>query len=236
MCKICDVCAARKRPVKHYQGPMKKYVVESPLERIAINIMGPLPESEKENRYILVIADYFTKWTEAVSIRDEEAATVTSALIDRSISVFGVPREIHSDQGSNFKSWLFKEMCELLNIEKTRTTPFRPTSEGMVERANQTIQNMLKAFIDHMQRDWDMFLSFVMMAYRSSVHEATKVPSVYMMLGREITLPIDLVFGEVQYDGNNSNQNMLEQMRSVHDYARQNLKLAAYTMYHEKEI
>lgn len=71
--------------------------------------------------------------------------------------MFGVPKEIHSDQGTNFESGLFKEMCELLNMEKTRTTPFRPKSDGMVERANQTIQNMFSAFIDPMQRDWAHF-------------------------------------------------------------------------------
>ena len=65
---------------KHYQGPMKKYVVCAPMERIVIDIMGPLPETEKRDRYIIVIADYFTKWTEAVPIPDQEAATV--ALID----------------------------------------------------------------------------------------------------------------------------------------------------------
>lgn len=139
----------------------------------------------------MVIADYFTKWTEAVPLRDQEAATVASALIDRFISVFGVPKEIHSDQETNFESGLCKEICELLNMEKTRTTPFSPKSDGMVERANQTIQNMLSAFIDPMQRDWDTFLSVVMIAYRSSVHEATKVSPSYMMLGRGITLSID---------------------------------------------
>lgn len=67
ICKVCDVCAARKKPTKHYQGPMKKYVVGAPMERIAIVIIGPLPETEKRNRYIIVIADYFTKWTEELN-------------------------------------------------------------------------------------------------------------------------------------------------------------------------
>ena len=75
---------------------------------------------------------------------DQEAATVASALIDRFFSVFGVPKKkLHSDQGTNFESILFHEICDLLNMEKTQTTSFRPKSDGMVERANQTIQNML---------------------------------------------------------------------------------------------
>lgn len=88
-----------------------------------------------------MIADHFTKWTEAVPLRDQEAATVASALTHRFISVFKVPKGIHFDQGTNFESGFFKEIYELLNMEKTRTTPFRPKSDGMVERAIQTIQN-----------------------------------------------------------------------------------------------
>lgn len=120
-------------------------------------------------------------------------------------------------------------------MEKTRTTPFRPKSDVMIERANQTIQNMLSAFINPMQRDWDTFLSVVMMAYRSSVHEATKVSPSYMMLGREITLPIDLIFGEFQHEKQTQFKSdyafqLAEQIRSVHEYARENLKITAETM------
>ena len=114
-------------------------------------------------------------------------------------------------------------------MEKTRTTPFRPKSDGMVERANQTIQNMLTAFINAMQRDWDIFFSVVMMAYRSSVHEATKVSPSYMMLGREITLPIDLMFGAIQFKSDYAFQ-LAEQIRVVHEYARENLKITPDTM------
>lgn len=86
-----------------------------------------------------------------------------------------------------------------------------------------------------MQRDWDMFLSVVMMAYRSSVHEATKVSPSYMLLGREITLPIDLIFSEVQHEKQTQFKSdyafhLAEQIRSVHEYARENLKITAETM------
>lgn len=110
------------------------------MERVALDIMGPLPLSDKGNRYLLVIEDYFTKWTEAVPLPDQEAITVANALIESVITKFGVPRELHSDQGSNFESNVFKEMCKLLGIQKTRTSPYRPQSDGMVERANQTIK------------------------------------------------------------------------------------------------
>lgn len=113
----------------------------------------------------------------------------------------------------------------------------------MVERADQTIQNMLTAFINPMQRDWDVFVSIVMMAYRSSVQESTKVSPSYMMLGREISLPIDIVFGEIQQGAPRDLKSdyayqLAEQMKCVHDYARENLKLTADTMKkrHDKTI
>ncbi|VDI24365.1 Hypothetical predicted protein [Mytilus galloprovincialis] len=114
-----------------------------PMERIAMDILGELPASEKGNKYILVISDYYTKWTESHPMPNMEATTVANILMTEVISRFGVPTIIHSDQGSQFESHLFKEMCKLLQIEKTRTTPYHPKSDGMVERFNKTLATML---------------------------------------------------------------------------------------------
>ncbi len=107
-----------------------------PMERIAIDILGPLPKTERGHQYIVVIGDYFTKWTESHAIPNIEATTVATVLIEQVVSRFGVPRRIHSDQGLQFKGKLFLEMCSLLQIEKTRTTPYHAMSDGMVERFN----------------------------------------------------------------------------------------------------
>ena len=95
-----------------------------PMERIATNILGPLPETEKRNRYILVISDYFTKWVVAFPIPDQRAETVAKCLVDGVISRFGVPSYIHSDQGRQFESELYEEVCFLLDIKNTRTTTY----------------------------------------------------------------------------------------------------------------
>ena len=75
-----------------------------------------------------------------------------------------------------------------MGIEKTRTTPYRPQSDGMIEGANRTIANMLTAFVDKNQRDWDEHIPMLMMAYRSAVHESTGISPHEMMIGRPITL------------------------------------------------
>lgn len=155
LCKKCDKCAARKSPSKSPKAPLQRYIVGSPMERWAVDILGPLPTTHKKNSYLMVVGDYFTKWTDAIPIRNKKAITIAQKLIVHVISIFGVPIQIHSDQGQTFESDVFKEICKILGIDKTRTTPYRPQSDGMIERANRTIENMLSAFVDKNQKDWD---------------------------------------------------------------------------------
>lgn len=105
------------------------------MERVAVDVVGPLPHSNRGNRYVLSAMDYFTKWPEAYALPDQEAETVVDALVDGMFSRFGVPESIHSDQGRNFESQVFATMFERLGAHKTRTTPLWPQSDGLVERA-----------------------------------------------------------------------------------------------------
>ena len=206
---------------------MKLYQTGAPMERMALDILGPLPETEYGNKYILCIGDYFTKWVEAIPLPDQEAKTVAEALIS-TICRIGIPRQIHTDQGRNFQSPLFSELCEMLDIDKTRTTPYRPQSDGMIERFNRTLAAMLRNFVSQEQKDWDIQLPYVMMAYRSAVHNSTGYSPNQMMLGREVNLPLDLVIGRHSDEENPDEyvQRQRQTLQEVHTLARANLKLS----------
>ena len=230
LCRTCDVCAARKQPLKKPKSPMKQYNVGVTMERIALDVMGPLPETEDGNKYILVVGDYFTKWTEAYAIPNQEAVTVANVLIKEFICRYGVPLQIHSDQGRNFESMLFKEICRILNIEKTRTTALHPQSDGMIERFNRTLESMLAMFVSDNQRDWDGCLPYVMMAYRTSVHETTGCTPSEMMMGRDVRLPADLLTGQVTEEDicgepDEYVDKLRNRLQQVHRYARDHLRL-----------
>ena len=109
-CGSCDLCAPRKGPSRKPRSPMKQYNVGAPMERIAVDILGPLPLSNKGNRYLLVATDYFTRWPEAYPIPNQEATTVARCLVEEFFSRYGVPFDVHSDQGRNFESRRFQEM------------------------------------------------------------------------------------------------------------------------------
>ena len=160
-----------------------------------MDILGPLPETERSNRYILVIADYFTKWTEAFPMSNMEAHTVAELFVYNFVCRFGAPDYLHTDQGRNFESILLSEICKLLGVVKTRTTPYHPQSDGLVERFNHTLLNMLSIAAQDRECDWDLQLPLLMMAYRTSVQESTGATPFSLMFGREARLPIDVMFG-----------------------------------------
>ena len=157
--------------------------------------MGPFPVTVQGNRYIMVVGDYFTRWTECYPIPDQKAQTVASKIVEEFVARFGVPLGLHSDQGRDFESAVFKEVCSLLGLRKTRTTPYHPRSDGIVERFNGTMENMLRLWVSKSHTDWDQHLALLCMAYRAAEHESTKETPNAMMLGRELSMPIDLLAG-----------------------------------------
>ena len=98
-CENCDKCSSRKGPRRKPKGPLKLYNVGAPMERIAVDIMSPLPVTKQENKYLLVAIDYFTKWPEAYALPDQEARTVATVLVREFACRFGTTLELHSEQG-----------------------------------------------------------------------------------------------------------------------------------------
>ncbi len=104
------------------------------MDKVSTDILGPFPISDSGNRYILVAMCNFTKYVEAYAIPDQSAVTVANKLVFEFFAKLGMPLEILSDQGTNYQSVLFRQMCILLEINQTRTSAFRPSANGMVER------------------------------------------------------------------------------------------------------
>ncbi|CAB4016328.1 Retrovirus-related Pol poly from transposon [Paramuricea clavata] len=110
LCAQCDLCSARKGPSRKIKAPLASYVVGSPMERVAVDVLGPLPVSENGNKYISIAMDYFTKCPEAYALPNQKAETVAKVLVDQFVSRFGTPVELHSDQRRNFESRVFSEI------------------------------------------------------------------------------------------------------------------------------
>lgn len=97
-CKYCPTCARKKPGKGPKRGRLKQDLPSKPLEKIAIDILGPLEETQRGNKYTMVICDYFTKRKEAFAIKNHEAFAVADVLVTEFICRYGIPYQIHTDQ------------------------------------------------------------------------------------------------------------------------------------------
>ena len=193
-CKSCTTCQQAKCKSCTHRAPLGHITAGSPFEIVAIDIMGPLTTTNSGKSYILVVIDYYTKWIEIFALTNIQALTVAKCIFNNVISRYGTPEQIHTDQGTQFESSLFKELCTLLHIHKSRTTPYHPAGDGLVERSNRTIQNILKTAINNNYKDWDLYLPSTMLAYNTSVHSTTGYTPHYLMFGREARVPLQTMY------------------------------------------
>ena len=156
-CKSCRICQkASKQRVK--AAPLIPLpVISEPFSRVAMDIVGPLPRNKAGHRYILVLCDYATRYPEAIALRSIDAEHIAEELI-KLFSRVGVPKEILTDQGSNFTSQLLAELYRLLGVKGIRTSPYHPQTDGLVERFNQTLKGMLRKTVQDEGKDWDKMI------------------------------------------------------------------------------
>ena len=157
-CRTCEVCQKTCNKGIKTAPLIPLPVISQPFERIAMDIVGPLPKSNHGNRFVLVICDYATRYPEAVPLRYIDAASVAEELL-KLFSRVGVPKEILTDQGTNFTSQLLIELYRMLHVQPIRTTPYHPQTDGLVERFNRTLKSMLRKATDKEGKDWDTFIT-----------------------------------------------------------------------------
>ena len=239
--KICPICQRRKKSGLAAKAPLQPMLVGMPNERVALDIIDHLPESEAGMVCVLMMIDHFSKYAKAVALPDQRAQTIATAFIEHWVSAFGTPRQLHTDQGRNFESALMHELCTLLKIDKTRTTPYHPSGNGQCERQNSTAMNLVHSYAREDPYNWDKHLSLAMMGYNMTKHSATGFEPTKLMLGRNINMPADLMIPvdpTVMYRPVNEYVVSVEKsLRTSYEVARERLKKAATAMsnYHDKD-
>lgn len=192
-CRTCSVCQKTIHKGRVFKAPLISIPpMDEPFSRMAMDIVGPLTRSDQGNRYILVVCDYGTKYPEAIPLKTIDAETVANALINI-FSRTGIPREILSDQGSNFMSALMKHLCSLLQIKKLNTSPYHPQANGLVENFNGTLKKMLKCYSEEESKTWDKNIPYVLFAYREAKHDTTGFSPFEMLYARHVRGPLSII-------------------------------------------
>ena len=224
----CATCNRNKKPNRKARCKLTSYHAGAPMERVHIDFMGPFPVTKQNNAHILMMVDQFTKWVECIPLPNQSAEETAMAAVNHFFARFGIPFQIFTDRGTNFESNLFKQLCERLQIHKARTTAFRPSSNGQVERFNRTLMDAVRCFTSRSPIQWDEYVPQLACALRSAVNRNTGFTPNMLMLGREINMPVDLIFPgpepaeTVEYEKYVSD--LVTQIQAAHEIAREKLK------------
>jgi len=163
--------------------------VGEPFSKIGIDIVGPLPLTENGNKYIIVATDYMTKWPEARAIPQATAQQVARFIYEDIICRHGCPDTILSDRGSHFRNQVIDELLKEYEIKHIYSTPYHPSTNGLVERFNRTLyESLAKTTVN--PQTWDTRIPSVLFAYRTARQATTKIEPFYLVYGRTAKFPL----------------------------------------------
>ena len=191
-CHSCGPCQKTSKYKTKRAPLMPLPIIDTPFQRMAMDIVGPLPRSRHGNRYILVMCDYATRYPEAVALRSIDAEHIAEELV-KVFARVGIPEEILTDQGSNFTSQLLAELYRMLHVHPIRTSPYHPQTDGLVERFNKTLKSMLRKAAINEGKDWDKMLPYLLFAYREVPQASTGFSPFELLYGRAVNGPLDVL-------------------------------------------
>ena len=188
-------CVVRKKPHIQKSATMGTVTSNSPLDLIGIDFLH-LDVCSGGYEYLLVITDHFTRYSQAYPTRNKSSKTAAQKLYNDFVTKFGSPRRLLHDQGREFENNLFAELNKLMGINKSRTTPYHPQCNGLVERMNSTICQMLRTLPEVCKSKWKDEVGKLVYSYNCSKHSVTGYSPFFLMFGRNPRLPIDAILDQ----------------------------------------
>ncbi|CAF2960927.1 unnamed protein product [Rotaria sp. Silwood2] len=226
----CQACQQFKYNNIPLANPLQIHTINQPWHTIGIDSMGPFPKTARQKRFLLVIVDYFTRWIEVFPLRTTTSIDIAQILINEVFTRYGMPTFILSDNGPQFVSLLFQHFCETLGIERKFTANYHPQT-NLTERVNRTLKPMLAIFAHEHPHSWDKEIQKLALSIRTSINETTGETPAYMMFGRDLKLPMDLIIGEptqgpppTSIDSRQINEyrkNLIHNLRSTYNFVRE---------------
>ena len=200
----CTPCQQTKCDTSPPKAPLFPMVIpDAPMQFIALDV-SYMPKNNKGFEYFLIIGDLFSKYIEAVPMKDQTAPTIINALMTRwIIYTHGTPHFILSDQGSNVDGETVKEICNTLGIEKRRSSAYHSQGNGFAERNIRNVKDMLRTVLLQRklnQSKWASLLPELVFALNTSESKATKCIPFNVVFGRDARLPIDVLFDHDRLD------------------------------------
>ena len=229
LCLAIQNCGRCKQFEAKCQLPgMEPIVCTQPMELVHMDYVGmevTVAAQEKPVvKNVLVVVDHFTRYVQAYVTKNHMAHTTARVLYNNFFSIFGFPQKLLSDQGTEFTGDVIAAMCKLLGIEKIRTTPYHPQTNGSAERVHQTLQRMIGKLDPEKCRKWPEHIGSVLIAYNATRSQVTGYSPYFLMFGQRPRLPVDLLFLTV--NNREWTRTIDEYVKALYEWLRECLKLA----------
>ncbi|KFM73065.1 Retrovirus-related Pol polyprotein from transposon 17.6, partial [Stegodyphus mimosarum] len=190
----CPTCQLNNYVNFRPAGFLNSIKSEFPNQIIGIDLLGPYPRSKvNKSRYLLVIVDHFSKWLELIPLKRASAKIVVDSILNKYILKYGAPLKVISDNGPQFVSKMFEEMCAKLGIRHLKMVPYRPQS-NIAERVNRNVVKIIRSYVKNYHSTWDSHINEFAFALRTAKHDTTQKTPAELFLGRKILTPLDKLF------------------------------------------
>ncbi|UYV61758.1 hypothetical protein LAZ67_1006359, partial [Cordylochernes scorpioides] len=190
----CRECQRRKGSTERPPGQLVPIPpVSRPFEKIGIDLLGRFPTSNDGNKWTVVATDYLTRYAMTKAIPNGSSEEVGKFIVEDVILKHGAPRELISDRGRTFISHIIRDINNLCGTAHRFTSAYHPQTNGLTERLNKTLGDMLSMYVDVDQRNWDSVLPYETFAYNTAKQETTGFSPFYHVHGRDVETPLDTI-------------------------------------------
>ena len=221
----CLLCCQYNTNRQKKQGRLRSITPpEGPFQMIGIDYCGPLKRTPRDNQYVLVITDYFTRHVSAISLPNCTADITAESLFNEYFCKYGIPSVILSDRGPHFNNQLMSNITRLIGYNHIYSTPYHPQTNGIVERFNSTFVSQLSKLQDSEHNNWDEYLQAIVFAYNSGVHKTTKYSPYELLYSRPPRLPIHPPPSHFSFSKPSNYFGQLQKtLKIYHQFARNNI-------------
>ncbi|CAM8928328.1 unnamed protein product [Rhodiola kirilowii] len=191
--KKCNACQFNANFIHQPPEHLHPTVASWPFEAWGLDVVGPInPKASNGHTYILAATDYFSKWAEAVTLREVKKESVVEFITKHIIYRHGVPQRIVTDNGKQFSNKLMTNLCEKFKFKQYKSSMYNAPANGLAEAFNKTLCNLLRKVVGKLKRDWHEKIGEALWAYRTTYKTPTQATPYALVYGVEAVLPLEL--------------------------------------------
>ena len=184
-CKWCHIAKGDYTEPKTQQGSL---VARQPLELLCVDFTkADVAKGGKEN--ILVLTDTFSKYSQAFVTYNQKSLMVVKSLVEKWFSIFGIPAQIHSNQGRSFDNEIISHLCKMYGIHQSNTNPYNLCGNAQCEHLNHTLCSLMKTLDSEQKPNWPVYLPSLVFAYNGTPHASTGFQPYELMFGCKAPTP-----------------------------------------------